>query len=149
MCEQVRQEITCVLGVIMYFPKRGEITPAEDAGIPGAIPSPPPLALYGWYHSVQLINLSSLHCSHAFAAQFVTKKQHLIRAEGQKYGSPESAEVPQWAWEGPLVALCFCRVNLHTVCSSAQSRYWTQTKWVHLVEQIGPDLYLWQAVYDF
>lgn len=47
MCEQVRQEIICILGVIMYFPKRGEITPAEDAGIPGAIPPPPPLALYG------------------------------------------------------------------------------------------------------
>lgn len=41
MCEQVRQEITYVLGVIMYFPKRGEITPAEDAGISGGIPSPP------------------------------------------------------------------------------------------------------------
>lgn len=40
MCEQVRQEITCVLGVVMYFPERGEITTAEDAGIPGGIPSP-------------------------------------------------------------------------------------------------------------
>lgn len=39
ICEQVRQEISCVLGFFMYVPKRGEITPAEDAGCQ-EVPSP-------------------------------------------------------------------------------------------------------------
>lgn len=94
VCEHVRQEITWILGVIMYFPKRGEMTTAEDTGIPGGFAFPPPLALYGSYHLLQLINLSALHCSRAFAAQFDPEKQHLVRA-GQKYGSSEPVEVPK------------------------------------------------------
>lgn len=107
---------------------------------------PPPLALYRWYHLVQLMTLTTLHCPHAFAAQFVPRKQRLMRAGGQECGSAEPVEVPKWVWGGPLPTLCFSVVNLSTGCSSAQFRYWTRTKLMYLVEQIGPNLYPWQAV---